>query len=779
MKRTVFIRLLMHLTLAMILITIVAGTVVYGYMDRMLKREVSRSNIEVLGQTRKIVENALVEVQQAASSLAINKDIQRAIGLDWDVNADYRLLESINDSFRDKVTSSAYIHSVYLYSGRNGKVISNSGMTDLASFWHKDAVIPFMNGAKTSAWFETNPIVYAQGTKDNVLSYMIGVPLNALTKTGVLVVNLKEDLLYDAVVNTNNRKLGNVAILNAAGNVLSYKDKELLFTRFEAADADKLANGREGYFFKDVNGTDTFVSYMTSDFNGWQYVTFNPSREVFKQSRAVLGVTLTVSGLCFAVGIALMVLVSGRYYLPIKRMVQAIAQRAEPAAGGYKDEFSFISGSFDQLWTLNGEFQEKLKVTEIVMREQFLLHLLLGKPATQEEAVRDLDYYRIPLHPERIAVLVVQTSAPEEDGDSPDSNRSLLPYRIRSICEQIVGGFEGGVVVNQVQKFDVVVLNFAEGASKESASLAAKTIAMSIQSAIAEQTGLRTTIGIGGYYEKVADVSLSYHEAVDALLLERMSGAGTIVAFQDLLASQANRNTFIAYRSQADKLFIELKGGSLDKSLAIKADIFEKLGGDDSLGYHYKNMILTYIVNGIVTVIFELNGTVEDVFGPDYNLYYDYGKQSSLSGISAWFDDMIGRTCRFIQHKREHKNADFMDKVTAYIRDRSGEPLSVQAVAETVYMNANYFSKLFKETTGKTFVEFLTEVRVQDACALLSGTDKTVSDIAEISGFGTKLNLIRAFKKHLGMTPTDYRKNGIMERLETGGKPVFDPNVRN
>ncbi|WP_176706299.1 helix-turn-helix domain-containing protein [Paenibacillus hemerocallicola] len=767
MKRTVFVRLLMQLTLAMILITIVSGTVVYGYMDRMLKREVSRSNIEVLGQTRKLVENTLVEVQRLASSLALNKDIQRAIGLDWDMNAEYRFLESINDSFRDKVASSAYIHSIYLYSGRNGKVISNSGIADLAGFWHKDAIVPFMKESKASSWYDTNPISYAEGTKENVLSYMMSVPLHALNKSGVLVINLKEDLLYNAVVNTNNRKLGNVAILNASGSVLSYKDKELLFTRFEAADADAMKNGQEGYFTHDVNGTDTFVSYLTSDFNGWQYVTFNPSREVFKQSRAVLGVTLTVSGLCFAIGIALMVIVSGRYSRPIKRMVQAIAQRAEPAAG-YKDEFSFIRGSFDRLWTMNDEFQEKLKETEIVMREHFLLHLLLGKPATQEETVRELDYYRIPLQPERIAVLVVQTSASGDADHSDDSYRSLLHYRIRSICEQIVEEHGGGVVVSQVQKYDVVVLNFAEGASKESAALAAKTIAMSIQSGIAEQTGLKTTIGIGGYYDKVSDVSLSYHEAIDALLLERMSGAGSIVAFQDLLANQANRNTFIAYRSQADKLIVELKSGSLDKSLAIKTEIFERLGGDDSLGYHYKNMILTHIVNGIVTVIFELNGNAEDVFGTDPAMYYDYGKQSSLSGISAWFDDMIGRAYRFIQHKRDHKNADFMDKVTAYIRQHSKDQLSLQSVSETVFMNANYFSKLFKETTGKTFVEYLTEVRLQDACALLNETDKTVTDIAESSGFGTKLNLIRAFKKHFGMTPTDYRKNGVMERLENG-----------
>ncbi|MEF3302571.1 helix-turn-helix domain-containing protein [Paenibacillus sp. GYB003] len=767
MKRNVFVRLLLHLTLAMVLVTIVSGTVVYGYMNRMLKREVYASNVEVLGQTRKIVENALAEVQQTASSLALNKDVQRAASLDWDMNEEYRFLEAINGMFRDRVSSSRTIHSIYLYSVRNGKIISDSGIAELSGFWHAGAVETFRKETKSSSWYDTNPVTYAEGTQENVLSYMMSVPLNSLSKTGVLVVNLKEDLLYNAVVNTNNRKLGNVAILNADGNVLSYKDKRLLFTRFEAADAEQMKEGQTGYFIRDLNGTETFVSYITSDMNGWQYVTFNPAAEVFKQSRAVLGVTLTVSGLCFAIGLALMIVVSGRYYSPIKRMVQAIALRAEPPAS-YKDEFSFIRGSFDRLWNLNEQFREKLRENEIVMREHVLLHLLLGKQTAYEDVARELDEHRIPLKPERVAVLALQTQFPEEADEAPELNRKLLRYRIVRICEDIAMEAGGGVVMSQVQQHDVVVLNFPPDTTRETAPVRAKTIARSVQSAIFEQTGLKTSIGIGGYYEKATDVALSYREAIDALLLERMSEAGGIAAFQDLLAGQADRGSFIACRGQADKLIVELKSGNLEAALQIKNEIVERLRTDDSLGYHYKQMILNHIVNGLITVVFELNGNVEDVFGADSNMVYDYGKQTSLTQIGAWFDRMIEKTHAFIQRKRDHKTADFMDKVTAYIRRHSREPLSVQSVAETVFMSGNYFSKLFKEATGKTFVEYVTEVRLGDACAQLTGTDKTIADIAEASGFGTKLNLIRAFRKHYGVTPTEYRKNGIASRLENG-----------
>ncbi|MDF2667988.1 MAG: transcriptional regulator, AraC family [Paenibacillus sp.] len=779
MKKTVLIRLMQQLCIAVVLITLIIGSLVYGYVNRMLKQEVYASNAEVLGQTKKIVELALGEVQKMAFSLALNRNVQRAVWLKWNMNEEYQFLEGINELFRDKVTSSNYIHSIYLYSNTNEKIVSNSGISDFSGFWYESAIEAFLQDKATSLWYDTQSIVYADGSTDNVLSYMMSVPLNNYNKSGVLVVNVKEDLLYGAVVNTNNRKLGNVAILNRSGDMLSYKDKSLLYTHFEA-DAKQMGDHGNGYFIQDLNGTSTFVSYVISEENGWKYVAFNPSREVFKKSTAVLKATLTVSGLCLIIGLLLMVLVSGRYYRPIRSMVQAIDQRLEPGmnSAGYKDEFSYIRGSLDKLWEENEEFQMKFRENEIILRDHFLLHLLLGKPPADDEIARQIEYYGLSLHPERLCVMVLRIDAPEDTDRSQEPFRSILPYQVRTICEEAIVEIGGGAFINQVQKHDVVLMNFEQGVTKEIAGQLAKNAAMRIRNAFEEQTGIKMSVGIGGYYEKASEISLSYEEALEALLLERIGGTGSIVSIQDLMLNHVNRNLFIAYRAQADKLVNELKSGNLDKAQHIKNEIMDQLSRDDQLGYHYKNMILTHIINSIVSIILEWNGQIEDVFGNHYNMYHEYGKQSTLPRISEWFDAILVKTYTFIQSKRDNKNADMMLKVSAYIREHASEPLTLQSVADTLYMNANYFSKLFKDSTGKTFIEYVTEVRMDQACRLLRETDKTIIGIASLSGFGQKLNLIRAFKKTFGITPTEYRNQNIIERLENGSdsENATDPN---
>lgn len=92
--RTVFVRLLLHLTVAVVLITLLVGALVYRYTTVMLKEEVLGANTELLAQTRKIVEQALGEVQQMATSLAINTDVQKSVWLPWNLEEEYRFLQN-------------------------------------------------------------------------------------------------------------------------------------------------------------------------------------------------------------------------------------------------------------------------------------------------------------------------------------------------------------------------------------------------------------------------------------------------------------------------------------------------------------------------------------------------------------------------------------------------------------------------------------------------------------------------------------------------------------
>lgn len=784
-------KLLLQLTAAVFLITLSTGVLVYRYVNQTLKEEVFQANTELLGQTKNMIELFLRETEQMATSLAINKDVQRAIWLPWDQRDSYDFMQNVNVLFRDKLVSSSYIHSIYLYNIKNGKSISNGGVDELADSRFEHEVQSFLENKSPIAWLDTRTVDSVAGNQDNLISFMMGVPINEYPKSGALLLNIKEDLLYDAVVNINNSRLGNVAILNKDGQVLSYKDKSMLFNRFEPAEDHRMDGSKSGYMIADMGGVSTFVSYITSDFNGWRYVTLNPASEVFQKSSLVLQITLTVSVICLVVGLLLVSIVSGRHYKPIRRMLRAVEGQFGklPPPAGQRDEFSYITDSFHYLVGQNEEFQERFRQNEMVLKNHFLLSLLIGQQKDRHDIVRQMQYYGLNVDPERFVVLVLrhkglafaETAAAEliegSDGEryapgrdeEKDREENLLSYGIMTLCEEIVNGLGKGVVVARIQRFDTaIVLNVPEriGEGADTAIGFAKNAAVRIRDVLEEKLGLQATVGVGGYYERAPDISVSFSEAMEMLLLERVAGPGSVISYEDMMGGPFSRKSFLAYKSQSDKLIQELKAGSLENAKAVKNRLIAELQGEEELSFPYKNMVLTQIVHSLVTVILEINGQLEDVYAPGYNIYNEFGRLNSLQVMSGWFDDVLEKTHHYIQSKRENKNADLVRKIVDYVRAHFAEPLTLQAIADHVYMNGNYVSKLFKEETGQTFHELLTDIRFKSACDMLRGTDKGINDIAEKCGFGQKQNLIRTFKKQLGMTPTEYRNSNVIDRLE-------------
>lgn len=79
-------------------------------------------------------------------------------------------------------------------------------------------------------------------------------------------------------------------------------------------------------------------------------------------------------------------------------------------------------------------------------------------------------------------------------------------------------------------------------------------------------------------------------------------------------------------------------------------------------------------------------------------------------------------------------------------------------VAAYCNMSYNHFSFLFKKAMGKSFVEYITFLRLREAEKLLLSSDKSITDIAIRSGFSTSSYFISKFKKYKGMTPRQFRE---------------------
>lgn len=92
-----------------------------------------------------------------------------------------------------------------------------------------------------------------------------------------------------------------------------------------------------------------------------------------------------------------------------------------------------------------------------------------------------------------------------------------------------------------------------------------------------------------------------------------------------------------------------------------------------------------------------------------------------------------------------------------YIARHYAEEISITKVSAHINFSSTYFSRLFKKETGRSFVEYVTFVRLQRAVYLLRHSNHTIEKIADELGFNTPNYFSNIFKKYTDFCPSDYR----------------------
>lgn len=103
------------------------------------------------------------------------------------------------------------------------------------------------------------------------------------------------------------------------------------------------------------------------------------------------------------------------------------------------------------------------------------------------------------------------------------------------------------------------------------------------------------------------------------------------------------------------------------------------------------------------------------------------------------------------------KGYDRLNKVINYTFSNYAANILIENVAEKANLSKSQFSRYFKERTGKTYVQFLNEVRIENACNLLIKEDLNIEQIGYDVGFHNLSNFNRQFKKVKNSTPSQFR----------------------
>lgn len=98
-----------------------------------------------------------------------------------------------------------------------------------------------------------------------------------------------------------------------------------------------------------------------------------------------------------------------------------------------------------------------------------------------------------------------------------------------------------------------------------------------------------------------------------------------------------------------------------------------------------------------------------------------------------------------------------ISKAMDYIGKHFSENITLQALAKEVSLNPSYLSRVFKQVTGKSFKEYLNNVRIEEAKRLIRYTDYPLLDIAIAVGYDSQSYFSQIFKKETGLTPNQFR----------------------
>ena len=104
-----------------------------------------------------------------------------------------------------------------------------------------------------------------------------------------------------------------------------------------------------------------------------------------------------------------------------------------------------------------------------------------------------------------------------------------------------------------------------------------------------------------------------------------------------------------------------------------------------------------------------------------------------------------------------------LDVIFSYVEAHYQEELTLQNIAEVSGYSSFYFTKFFKKNTGKTFLTFLNEYRIDKAKWLLINSDLPVSEIITQTGFESDKTFCRLFKSSMAMAPLEYRNTMKIE----------------
>lgn len=270
--------------------------------------------------------------------------------------------------------------------------------------------------------------------------------------------------------------------------------------------------------------------------------------------------------------------------------------------------------------------------------------------------------------------------------------------------------------------------------------------------------GFTVTVTIGGVQESLARVCKSYDEALLALDYKMVAGRECIIHIDDVVTINGD---CYSYPADIETQILEsLRNIDEDRLRASLKAFFAELEAQN----YVRNRIRTAVMELYAVVarkLMELGTDLNKVATPKVaDPYRAFDRYDTLGELANWMSNLVGASLASLRQNRENNLKSVIRRAQEYISRNYGNPdISLNSIADHVYVNPSYFSKLYRKETGEHYVDYLTRTRMEEAKRLLRHSNLKTADIGNSVGYPNPQYFSTLFKKHTGFSPVEYRES--------------------
>ena len=140
----------------------------------------------------------------------------------------------------------------------------------------------------------------------------------------------------------------------------------------------------------------------------------------------------------------------------------------------------------------------------------------------------------------------------------------------------------------------------------------------------------------------------------------------------------------------------------------------------------------------------------------DFSYHLGFSVKSRKEIIENWLECFKEASAMVLKYQMIDDKLVY--RIGKYVVVHVDEKLSLDTVASEVYLNPSYVSHIFKKITGMSFINFITEVKIDRAKVLLRDNNMRIYDVANILGFNSPEYFTKKFKMRTGLSPVEYKK---------------------